>query len=58
MYDNQTTKFNADTSPDVWGFVEITANIPLGTPEELTYTVNLRVLELLVKGSRIPQFRF
>ncbi|MHA1421960.1 MAG: hypothetical protein ACTSSD_07690 [Candidatus Thorarchaeota archaeon] len=33
MYDNQTTKFNADTSPDVWGFVEITANIPLGTPE-------------------------
>ena len=34
MYDNTQIKYNADTSPDVWGFVEITADIPLGVPEE------------------------
>ena len=32
MYDNIPINCNADTPPDVWGFVEIVADIPVDTP--------------------------
>lgn len=34
MYDNIPTKYNVDTPPDVWGFVEIGYDCPTGVPEE------------------------